>query len=124
MKIFYISLLLLAAFLSGCGYYTFNYIGSSPTPVHAVEIHVDESTIKRKYEIIGKGYAGEMLKGNSLVNACTKKTKEKGADAVFFRETDHLMLTTVMADSSRMRQAAPVYTTATRTEILFIKYID
>lgn len=67
-----------------------DYVGSKNPVTEKVDVYVDEQAIARPYIIMGKGYhqPGFLKRNNyeKLMEKAIQKAKEKGADAIFFRE--------------------------------------
>lgn len=82
----YISFLSLAL-LTSCSP-TLNYLGNSYQPTNAVDVYVDETAIAKEYTIMGKGYV-HFYSGavpESIQRKAISKAKQKGADAVLFKD--------------------------------------
>lgn len=67
-----------------------NYLGTSYKPTTQVDVFVDKASIKKEYDVIGKGFEEERLLnyGNNIEMVQKKAVelaKRKGADAVFFQ---------------------------------------
>ncbi len=65
------------------------YLGASYKPTTQVDVFVDKASIKRGYDIMGKGYeASAFIAPNitAVQKKAVKVAKNKGADAVFFEE--------------------------------------
>lgn len=67
-----------------------SYLGSSSVPTQQVDVYVDESSIIKKYDVIGKGYPAVRLLNqhniNKLQNNSIEVAKAKGADAVIIKD--------------------------------------
>jgi hypothetical protein len=128
------SLLSVSILLSSCiGLHQLDYLGNSYTPTQDVDVYVDPSAVKKPYTIMGKTYV-EIVAFTTLEKvqkAAIKKAKEKGADAVLFRDyfihNGSSFQTVTKSDSIggssvrvRTTTATPVETT--RLDILFLKY--
>lgn len=69
------------------------YVGNKSSPTTNIDVFVDAGSIKRNYEIIGKGYPTLALSMRGILNK--EKIMEKaivtarkiGANAIFFKET-------------------------------------
>jgi hypothetical protein len=77
--------------ISSCSAAKFRYVGSKNPPVQKVDVYVDEKSIKKQYDIVGKGYAEPNWKRKpdqeKMLEMAIEKAKINGADAVFFKET-------------------------------------
>lgn len=125
--------LLLSISLSSCFAPALNYLGSSYTPTKDVDVYVDISAIKKPYTVMGKSYFDMrgLITLEQVQQAAIKKAKQKGADAILFRDyfiQEGASVQTVTKSDSiggssvrvRTTTAAPVETT--RLDILFLKY--
>jgi hypothetical protein len=125
--------LLLSVMLSSCFAPALNYLGSSYTPTQDVDVYVDASAIKKPYTIMGKSYyeMRGLITLEAIQQAAIEKAKQKGADAVLFRDyfiQEGASVQTVTKSDSiggssvrvRTTTAAPIETT--RLDILFLKY--
>lgn len=67
-----------------------NYVGSKNSPTEKVDVYVDESAIKKQYEIVGKGYLQTPVWRQNvqekLLEKAIEKAKKNGADAIFYKE--------------------------------------
>ena len=126
--------LFLSVILLSCYSAKVHYIGSSFEPTRRTDVFVDESSIKKPFTIIGKGYVStsyERALGRIQKNAI-ETAKEKGADAILFQDVFIVDESSSISgisrsDSSgrsslsiRKSVASPVITT--KREILFLKY--
>jgi hypothetical protein len=96
-------------------------------------VYVDVSAIKKRYTIMGKSYF-EMrgfITLEQVQQAAIEKAKQKGADAILFRDyfiQDGASVQTVTKSDSigsssvRIRTTTAVPTETTRLDILFLKY--
>ena len=121
--------------LCSCGT-KINYLGTTSSPTSHIDVFVDPSSIKKPYEIIGKGYIeyGYGTKGQieRMLPKAVAKAKEKGADAILFKDyyladssTDVYTVST--SDSSKNGSHSVTSTSArpivaNKQEILFLKY--
>jgi hypothetical protein len=82
----YIYLLSIALFTSCTP--TLNYLGNSYEPTKSVDVYVDESAITKEYTIMGKGYVHFYSEAvpESIQQKAISKAKQKGADAVLFKD--------------------------------------
>lgn len=82
----YTSYLLLLFFASCTTRIT--YIGSSSKPTQQVDVFVDESSVKKQYEIVGKGYThtGLFTKVEMIQTKAVAQAKKKGANAVLIKD--------------------------------------
>jgi hypothetical protein len=88
-----IYLFLIASIALSCSPMRINYIGNSSAPTQQVDVYVTEASIKKPYDIVGRGFmdAGAWSSFNrSIQETMQKKAIEKarkvGADAVLFQE--------------------------------------
>lgn len=83
-------LFFLSILFSSCTVSMVRYVGSKNTPTDKVDVYVEESAIKRKYVIVGKGYMEPNWRGqvnqDKMLKYAIEKAKKNGADAVFFRD--------------------------------------
>jgi len=67
-----------------------NYLGSTSEPTSQVDVFVDESAIKKGYDIIGKGYVDARIPGKHIPEKIQTKAIEKamtkGADAILIQD--------------------------------------
>lgn len=126
--------------LMGCGP-AISYVGSSSQPTEKVDVFVNESAIKRPFDIIGKGYPDIRFTWpaanlpEKLMNQAVKKARKMGADAVFFY--DYFLLqdgkfinTSTVAKTDTATQTTTVNNSISvlnnaiteRQEIFFLKY--
>lgn len=131
------SVFLSAILLMACTPTRFSYVGSTAPPTQKVDVYVEESAIKRKYEIIGKGYPEPNWKGETnpekILAKAIEKAKKNGADAIFFKETYLLSNGTSINTHSRADSLGKSLHTQSSTiinpvsgyfhkEILFLRY--
>lgn len=66
-----------------------NYLGSTSSPTKQVDVYVNEGTIKKKYDIVGKGFISG-LSGSKNIKKIQQRSiataKANGADAVFIQD--------------------------------------
>jgi hypothetical protein len=128
---------LLILFFSACTPAKVSYVGSTNTPTQKVDVFVDESAIKRKYEVIGKGYVEPNWRGQlqqeRILEKAIEKAKKNGADAVFFKETYIVTSGSNISTQSRADSVGKSLITNSNTavspvygyfhkELLFLKY--
>jgi PBP1b-binding outer membrane lipoprotein LpoB len=127
----------LAVIISSCSAAKFRYVGSKNPPVQKVDVYVDERSIKKQYDIVGKGYAEpnwmRKLDQEKMLEMAIEKAKKNGADAIFFKETfiptpgtavnTHTQTDTLGKSviTSSNTSIMPVYGYLNK-EILFLKY--
>lgn len=67
-----------------------NYLGTTSDPTSEVDVFVDESAIKKNYDIIGKGYVDTRLPGRNshekIQSKAIEKAMKKGADAILIQD--------------------------------------
>jgi len=124
--------LLLSVLLSSCFTPAHNYLGNSYTPTKDVDVYVDASAIKKAYSVMGKGYVDirGFISLEKVQRATIKTAKQKGADAILFRDLfiqeGPSVQTIAQSDSSgpsvRVRTTTAVPVETTRLDILFLKY--
>ena len=112
-----------------------NYVGSSYKPTDKVEVFVDEGAIRKKYDIVGKGYityAGVEPSPETVQSKAVQKAREKGADAVLIKDyytpvsnvnttvrTDSTQKGVITVENTTMRQnSSPEFV------VLFLKYAE
>lgn len=128
----YFYLILLLLFLS-CT--KINYVGNSYDPTFKIEVFVDEGAIKRKYDVVGKGYVRSvttMPTPEKIQTKAVEKAKQKGADAILIK--DYLVPstginTTVRTDSVGKGVISIGNTTVKQASspefvVLFLKYTE
>jgi hypothetical protein len=136
MKNFYI-ICFVAIIISSCSAAKFRYVGSKYSPVQKVDVYVDERSIKKQYDIVGKGYVEpnwmHKLDQEKMLEMAIEKAKKNGADAIFFKETfiptpgttvnTHTQTDTLGKSviTSSNTSVMPVYGYLNK-EILFLKY--
>lgn len=105
MRHFY--LLLFSTLLISCGTIV-DYVGNSYTPTNKVDVFVSLSSVKKEYQIIGKGYAGSGTLVRRLGEKVQKKAlriaKDKGADAIVIQ--DYLLLHPLLSTDSTSKGIA------------------
>lgn len=128
---------ILSGFLFSCTASKIDYVGSKSSPTDKIDVYVDEKTIVRPYDVVGKGYERPNWKGvirkERILEMAITKAKQNGADAVFFKEmyipaagtnvsthsrTDSLGKNIITNSSTAI---SPVYGYWHR-EVLFLKY--
>ena len=64
------------------------YVGSSYAPSEKVDVFVDEATIKKEYDVVGKGYVRSTYwsKPETIQSKAIAKAKAKGADAILVKD--------------------------------------
>jgi len=81
--------LLVSILFTACGTQV-NYLGSSYPQTKSVDVFVDRGSVKKSFDIIGKGYIERHLYSRSSVETIQKKAVEKaklkGADAVLIED--------------------------------------
>lgn len=125
--------LLLSILFSSCFAPALNYLGSSYAPTKDIDVYVDASAIKKPYSIMGKSYFDMrgLITLEQVQQAAIEKAKQKGADAILFRDyfiQEGASVQTITKSDSiggssvrvRTTAAAPIETT--RLDILFLKY--
>ena len=79
---------LITIFSISCGTHV-NYLGTSYQPTTTIDVFVDKSSIKKDYEIMGKGFDERALgypNPETVQKKAVKLARNKGADAVLFEE--------------------------------------
>ena len=131
LKHYFYSLLIVSLF--SCT--KINYVGNSYDPTNNIEVFVDEGAIKRKYDIVGKGYLSTAMSAvnpERIQTTAVAKAKQKGADAVLSKDyvipvtsidrrlqTDSVNKGVVLIGSTTMRQnSSPEFV------VLFLKYVE
>ena len=119
-------------FLSSCT--KINYIGSSYKSTNKVEVFVDEGAIRKKYDIMGKGYLSSGIPANpeTIQLKAVQKAREKGADAILIKDYYHPVdniNTTVRTDTTNHGMVSVENTTMRRSSsqdfaVLFLKYAE
>ena len=113
------------------------YIGSTNVPTSHVDVFVNESAIKKNYEIIGKGYVHYGLYSRGVENIQKKsvaKAKEVGANGILFQDyfipNTGTSINTVMRSDSVAKGLITVGNTTVQStgiggfNIFFLKYAD
>jgi hypothetical protein len=111
-----------------------NYLGNSFQPTNKVDVYVDESAISRDYTIVGKGYVRTYVYSvsESIQKKAVNKAKQKGADAVLFKDyfvPTSPQVTRNKKDSSgnltvSITNPAPALSVTPEIVVLFLKYKD
>ncbi|HUM96587.1 MAG TPA: hypothetical protein PK275_01955 [Chitinophagaceae bacterium] len=133
--------LLIIIFLSSCHITKLEYVGSQNPTTDKVEVFVEESSILKPYNIVGKGYEKstwmQKINKEKVVKLAIQKAKSNGADAVFFKESFIQLPRTNIQGYSRSDSLPYPYSKGTETrtstiisqysgywqkEILFLKY--
>lgn len=111
---------------------TLNYLGNSFQPTQNVDVYVDESSISKDYSIMGKGYVfhyGHTIP-ESLQKKAITKAKQKGADAVLFKDV-FLPVTTSPTRSKKdssggitvaINPSLPASSASAEMVVFFLKY--
>ena len=64
-----------------------NYVGNSYNPTSNVEVFVDEGAIKRRYDVVGKGYVQSTTTASEKIQTkAIEIAKQKGADAILIQD--------------------------------------
>jgi hypothetical protein len=124
--------LFLLFFLTSC-FAKIGYVGSSYTPTTNVDVFIDESSIKKTYDIVGKGYPRfAFITPEQIQSKAVAKAKQKGVDAVLIKDyyipaTGANINTTVRTDSVGKGVVSVGNTSVTPTAssgfiVLFLKY--
>ncbi len=125
----------LSLLLTSCGTIV-DYVGNTYSPSNEVDVFVTLSSVKKKYEIIGKGYADDsplLMRrlGEKIQKKAIQKAKSKGADAIVIQ--DYLLVQSVLQTSVRtdsissgiaVGNIAVNQESSTRFTILFLKYVS
>jgi hypothetical protein len=94
-------LLLFPPFLASCGTIV-DYVGNSYPPSNKVDVFVTLPSVKREYQVIGKGYANSALMvrrvGERVQKKAVQKARSKGADAVVIQ--DYLLMQPLLSSDS------------------------
>lgn len=133
--------ILFSLLLFSCTASKIEYVGSKNAPTHKVDVFVDEKSISKPYEIIGKGFEKASWRGQvnkeKILTLAIEKAKKYGADAVFFKETyilspgtnisvysrtDSLPNPFIKGTETRTSTSVTPVTGYWRNEILFLKY--
>ena len=112
-----------------------NYVGNSYKPTSNVDVFVDEGAIKRKYDIVGKGYMSTAMAAanpEKIQTRAVTKAKQKGADAVLIKDysipvtgintrlqTDSVHKTVLMVGNTTVRQSS-----SPEFVVFFLKYTE
>jgi hypothetical protein len=129
MRNFYF-LLFPALLLTSCGTIV-DYVGNSYAPSNKVDVFVTLSSVKKEYQIIGKGYvysgATPFVRrlGEKVQKKALQKARSKGADAIVIQ--DYLLVKPVLQADS-IGSGVAIGNIAVREQIqnqftvLFLKY--
>jgi hypothetical protein len=132
MKKIYASTVVLLT-LCSCGP-KINYLGNHYRPTEKVDVFVDESAIKKSYDIVGKGYVKSyyLTRPEQVQTKAVETARQKGADAVlikdYFIPVTHTGLQTILhTDSSGRGVIATGNSSMTQSlgsefMVLFLKY--
>ena len=64
-----------------------NYVGNSYDPTNNIEVFVDEGAIKRKYDVVGKGYVQNTTTTPEKIQIkAIEIAKQRGADAILIKD--------------------------------------
>ena len=125
-----ISLTLCSCFPTG----HINYLGDSFPPTQRVDVYVDASAIRKAYTIIGKSSIDRthfFSTDERIQQAAVEKAKEKGADAILFKDYTVIRGNTIQtvtksdsvgSTSTAIRTTAISPTETIMWDILFLKY--
>lgn len=123
--------LLLLLFLSSCMSLVtkVNYVGSSYPETSNVDVFVSEASVKKPFDVIGKGYVqNNLVAAEAIQRKAVAKGKKKGADAVIIADyfiVDNTKLVTSRTDSSSRivkQNVSSNPSVGSGFNILFIKY--
>lgn len=133
-KIYFFSFIILL--FSSCSP-AINYIGSTNAPTSHVDVFVNDATIKKNYDIVGKGYVHEITfnkRIEKIQKRAIEKAMNKGADAVLIQDyyvpnTGTSINTTMRSDSLNKGLITVGNTTVQSTgssgfNIYFLKYTN
>lgn len=126
MRHFY-AFLFPAFLLASCGTVV-DYVGSSYPPSDKVDVFVSLSSVKKEYQVIGKGYVGAApfarRTGEKAQKKALKKARSKGADAIVVQ--DYLLLQPVLPADSLKGGVAISHVAVNQGQqgfvVLFLKY--
>jgi hypothetical protein len=65
------------------------YVGSASAPTSHVDVFVDKGSIKKSYEVVGKGYVDGIAnssRAEKIQSKAIEKAMKKGADAVLIQD--------------------------------------
>lgn len=111
-----------------------SYVGNTYGPTTKIDVFVDEATIKKNYDIIGKGYVRNsyITRPEQIQKKAIGKAKEKGADAILLKDYYVPAVATGLQTNTRGDSTGRTYSitgnaaipVATSSEmiILFLKY--
>jgi hypothetical protein len=85
-----------------------NYLGSSYAETQNVDVFVTQASVKKPFEVIGKGYvrhmAGPAPKVETIQRKAVEKAKLKGADAVLIEDYYLVDKTSGIATTDSLRR--------------------
>ena len=106
-----------------------NYVGSSYPETSNVDVFVSEGSVKKPFDVIGKGYVqNNLVAAEAIQRKAITKAKKKGADAVIIEDyfiVDNTKSVTTRTDSASrvIRQnVSSSPSVGSGFNILFIKY--
>ncbi len=127
MKKLYSSVVLMMI-LCSCGT-SINYLGTTYPSTKNIDVFVSGSSVKKPFEIIGKGYVRNLV-GQPSIDKIQKKTiekaKVKGADAVLFEDyyvVDNTTSITTNIDSAGKSSRVTASATPTMSPNFTIKFL-
>jgi hypothetical protein len=127
------SIYLLFFFLASCSTHV-SYLGNTFEPTKHVDVFVDESAVKNRYDIVGKGYIQRNYFSSveSIQVKAVEKAKKNGADAILIKDyyvpnTGAAINSTTHTDSLgkgviTVGQTTVQQTGTTGFTVLFLKY--
>ena len=125
--------ILSSLFIVSCGTQV-NYIGTHYPPTSKVDVFVTQASVRKPFEVIGKGYVQQLPLGSRSVEVIQRKAVEKarlnGADAVIIEDyyvLDNTASITSKLDSTKLRptQVSNINpAVASGFNIIFLKYKD
>ena len=126
MRKIYTPLLLL---LSSCT--QVNYLGSRYAETQNVDVFVTQASVKKPFEVIGKGYvrrtAGPEPKVETIQRKAVEKARSKGADAVVIEDYYLVDRTSSIAPTDSLRRTRILNygnpAISSGFTILFLRYI-
>ena len=116
--------------LASCGTQV-NYLGTSYPATKNVDVFVDQASVKKPFDVIGKGYIKQNIGPEISVEAIQRKAVEKakinGANAVVIEDyyvVDNTSSITTRADSLKRTKTTTDINPAVSSgfTILFLKY--